>query len=107
MRDAERGISSRMGSGWTSYFTAQGDQGNAGGRVVGTETWNGPTPSSSVQPQALLLHGRHTLYKVATLQAMGLLDTTTARNTALSPPGVRWMTLPRWAVKIPAAGHKH
>ena len=47
------------------------------------------------------------LHKVATLQAMGLLDATTARNTALSPPGVRWMTLPRWAVKIPAAGHKH
>jgi hypothetical protein len=47
----------------------------------------------------LLLHGRHTLYKVATLQAMGLLDTTTARNMALSPPGVRWMTLPRWGAR--------
>ena len=78
-----------MGSGWTSYFTAQGDQGNAGGRVVGAERtrpWNGPTPSSSVQPQALLLHGRHTLYKVATLQAMGLLDTMAASIELTATP---------------------
>ena len=39
-----------------------------------------------MQPQALLLHGLHTLYKVATLQAMGLLDTMAASIELTATP---------------------
>ena len=58
------------------------------------------------QPQALLLHGRHTLHKVATLQAMGLLGTMAASIELTATPApplalkcAKWRTAGDWAAE--------
>ena len=52
------------------------------------------------------MHGRHTLYKVATLQAMGLLDTMAASIELTATPApplalkcAKWRTAGDWAAE--------